>query len=148
MKKTFFLSLALFAFISTETFAQSLQKPNAPDNGTSQRQNRQDKPMADAATRTQRYTDRLTQTLSLDAATSKKVYDSYLARTNKVDEIQASTASGKDKNDALKANKDAFENSLKRILSADQFAQYSKMESDRKNHQGQGHRGEDGKPNK
>jgi periplasmic protein CpxP/Spy len=131
MKKNILFGLLVVTSVSVSTFAQSpaaapAQAPAGKVIPMPQRQ------MADAATRTQKFTDRMTKTLGLDAATSKKVYDAYLARTKKVDEVQASAVSGKEKNEALKSNKDTFEATLKSILPAEAYDKYSKMESDRK----------------
>ena len=47
--------------------------------------------MGDPATRAKKMTDRMTQQLGLDQATSQKVYDVTLSRAQKVDAIQASS---------------------------------------------------------
>ena len=137
MKKNIVFGLLILTSVSINSFAQSApatepQKPAGkimpmPRSG-------EQHPKADAATRTQKFTDRITKALNLDAATSKKVYDAYLVRTKKVDEIQANGADGKAQNPALKANKDNFEAVLKGILAPAQFDQYSKMEADKKDH--------------
>lgn len=144
MKKNILFGLLIVTSVSVSTFAQSPAPATGQAPAGKVMPMPQQHPMADAATRTQKFTDRMTTTLGLDAATSKKVYDAYLARTKKVDEIQASAVSGKEKNDALKANKDAFEVTLKGILPAAAYDKYSKMESDRK----EKHHGDQPKPQK
>ncbi len=81
----------------------------------------------DAPARSKEFTDRLTALLTLDEATSKKVYDTYLANTKSVDEIKFSTDSETVKNEAMNANQDAFDEKLKSILTADQFTKYKKL---------------------
>ena len=140
MKKNIVFGLLILTSVSINSFAQSAPatEPQKPAGKMMPMPRGGDHQKADAATRTQKFTDRITKSLNLDAATSKKVYDAYLARTKKVDEIQANGADGKAQNVALKANKDSFEATLKGILSADQFDKFSKMEADKKDHHHEG----------
>lgn len=143
MKKTLLVISCFVALISVDTFAQqAMTRKNGGDRPHPD--NMQQHPMGDAVTRTQRFVDHLTKDLNLDAATAKKVYDAFLTRTKKVDEIQASNMDGKAKNDALKANKDNLDTALKGILSADQFQKYLEIEKSRR---GRGH-GEGGRPDR
>jgi hypothetical protein len=81
----------------------------------------------DAPARSKEFTDRLTTLLALDEATSKKVYDIYMANTKSVDEIKFSTDSDAVKNEAMNANQEAFDDKLKSILTASQFTKYKKL---------------------
>jgi periplasmic protein CpxP/Spy len=145
MKKNILLGLLIVTSINVSTYAQSTSPAHAPTAAEKvMPMPPPPRPMADAATRTQKFTDRMTKTLGLDEATSKKVFDAFLARTKKVDEIQASGLGGREKNDAMKANKDAFEETLKGILPVGAYDKYTKMESDRK----EKHQGERPKPQK
>ena len=89
--------------------------------------------MADPATRARKMTDRMTQALGLDQPTAQKVYDATLARTQKVNDIQASADNNKAKAQALKANADEYKRTLQGILTPDQLA---KMESTKGNRRG------------
>ena len=82
--------------------------------------------MADAATRAQKMTDKLTQSLGLDAATSAKVLAAATTRCQKVDELQKMT-DNKAKDTALKANSVEYKAALKGILTPAQFAKMSEM---------------------
>ncbi|MVM40466.1 DUF4890 domain-containing protein [Spirosoma sp. HMF3257] len=97
---------------------------------------------ADPTTRAQRMTDQMAKQLSLDEATSKKVYDLTLARAQKVDAIQKGTDDNKAKNQALKANADEFKSKLKGILTPDQFTKFESMRG--RMGRGRGNSGPDG----
>ena len=87
----------------------------------------QQRPMADPQTRARRMTDRMTKQLSLDGATSQKVYDATLAHAQKVDAIMANSDDKKAKGQAMKANADEFKSKLQSILTPDQFAKVQEM---------------------
>ena len=82
--------------------------------------------MADAVTRAQKMTDKLTQSLGLDAATQAKVLAAATTRCQKVDELQKMT-DNKAKDTALKANSVEYKAALKGILTPAQFAKMSEM---------------------
>ncbi len=134
-------ALILFAMMASSQVLLA-QQP-APEKHT-KGADRPPRPMADAPTRAKRMTDRMTKDLSLNEATSKKVYDITLARATKVDQIQSSAMDGKAKNDALKANADDFKAKLKSILTAEQFTKFEAMKRDERGPRGP--RGEDGPP--
>jgi hypothetical protein len=88
----------------------------------------------DAMTRAKKFTETLKTSLNLDDATSQKIFQAYLANTKSVDEIPMLPVSDEEKKAKLKANRVAFDDKLKGILSDDQFAKYQKLEADSKNH--------------
>lgn len=81
----------------------------------------------DALTRSKKFTDDLKVNLGLDDATSQKVFKAYLANTKSVDEIPMLPISDDEKANRLKANKLAFDETLKGILTAEQFDKYIKL---------------------
>jgi len=87
-----------------------------------------------AITRSKHFADTLTQTFKLDAATNKKLYDAYLANTKPVDEIPMLPISDDEKKSRLKANKTAFDETIKSILTPAQFATYIRMDLGEKKH--------------
>lgn len=122
----------LLAFTSLPLLAQQTTTPDvsAQTNGRmgrNQGTNRQQRPMADAPTRARKMTDRMTQQLGLDQATSAKVYDAALARDQKIDNIQKGTDDNRTKAQALKANADDFRGKLQGILTPDQFTKFDAM---------------------
>lgn len=139
MFKKIALGGLLLAFFSFPLLAQQTATPAAPAQANtrmgknlSMRQH----PMADATTRAKKMTDRLTQQLGLDQATSQKVYDVTLSRTQKVDAIQASSDDNRAKEQALKANADDYKAKLKGILTPDQFAKLAAMRGHKRNGRG------------
>ncbi len=144
MFKKIALSGLLLSFVSLSLFAQQTAAPDAPAQvNTRMGKNRpmqQQHQMGDPATRAKKMTDRMTQQLGLDQATSQKVYDVTLARAQKVDAIQASSDDNKAKAQSLKANADDFKAKLKGILTPDQFTKLESM----KGHMRKGRGGPDG----
>ena len=88
----------------------------------------------DALTRSKKFTDVLKTNLDLNDATAQKVFKAYLANTKSVDEIPVLPVSDEEKANKLKANKIAFDETLKGILSTEQFDKYLKMEANKKVH--------------
>jgi hypothetical protein len=81
----------------------------------------------DALTRSKKFSDDLKANLGLDDATSQKVFKAYLGNTKSVDEIPMLPISEDEKTSRLKANKLAFDETLKGILTPEQFDKYLKM---------------------
>jgi hypothetical protein len=81
----------------------------------------------DALTRSKKFSDDLKANLGLDDATSQKVFQAYLGNTKSVDEIPMLPISNDEKTSRLKANKLAFDETLKSILMPEQFEKYLKM---------------------
>ena len=142
MFKKIALSGLLLSMFSLPLLAQQTATPDAPATTTRMGKGRsmQQHPMGDPATRARKMTDRMTQQLGLDQATSQKLYDATLARAQKVNDIQASADDNKAKAQALKANADDFKAKLKSILTPDQFAKVESM----KGHMRKGKGGPDG----
>ncbi|MBD2701037.1 DUF4890 domain-containing protein [Spirosoma sp. BT702] len=116
----------LFSLFSLPLFTQQATAQDVPAQNRAERRGRtmQD---VDPATRAQRMTDRMTKQLSLDEATSKKVYDLVLARAEKMDAIQKNSDDRKTKMQAMKAGTEAFQADLKKVLTAEQFAKFESM---------------------
>jgi len=114
MQKRFII--LLFALIGFQAFAQ----PQAGPRG-------ERPPMPNA----ERFTERMTKELNLNAATSKKVHDAFLNNIKKMDTVFASKVEEKDKRVALDENKKDFQKSMKSILSPVQYAQFLKLEAER-----------------
>jgi hypothetical protein len=110
------LIILLFALIGFQAFAQ----PQAGPRG-------ERPPMPNA----ERFTERMTKELNLNAATSKKVHDAFLNNIKKMDTVFASKVEEKDKRVALDENKKDFQKSMKSILSPVQYAQFLKLEAER-----------------
>ena len=110
------LIIFLFTIMSVQAFAQ----PPAGPRGE-----RPPKPNAE------RFTERMTKELNLNAATAKKVHDAFLNNIKKMDAIFASKSAEKDKRAALDANKKTFEKTMKGILSPAQYTQFLKLEAER-----------------
>jgi len=81
----------------------------------------------DAIPRSKEFADRLTKELGLDAATAKKIHDTFLLNTKSIDEIKMDSGSEAQKRELLKSNKEAFNELLKLILTSAQFNKYLKM---------------------
>lgn len=116
MNKTILPLLYLLMFGSLSLLAQP---PTGP------RGERPPKPNAE------RFTERMTKELNLNAATSKKVHDAFLNNMKKMDAIFASKVDEKEKRAALDANKKVFEKTMKSILSPAQYSQFLKLEAER-----------------
>lgn len=137
-KKIIFGSLVL-SFFSVSLFAQQTAPANAPAQTNARMGKRgamQDKPMADAATRAQKMTNRLTKQLGLDESTAQKVYAAALARDQKIDDIRANSSDKRANARAMKTNADEFKTKLQGILTPDQFAKVEAMR-----HKGRKNRG-------
>lgn len=121
MKKNILIA-AFVIFTTTQLSAQTLtpQKPVKTGNEW--------KMPSDVFKRSKAFAADLQKKLGLDSIQTKKVYDSYLANTKPLDEIQISNASDKEKEIKLKANKVAFNEKLKSILTPAQYAKYLKMD--------------------
>ena len=83
----------------------------------------------DALTRSKKFSDDLKANLGLDDATSQKVFKAYLGNTKSVDEIPMLPISEDAKTSRLKANKLAFDETLKGILTPEQFDKYLKIQA-------------------
>ena len=82
---------------------------------------------SDVFQRAKIYSADLKKKLGLDSVQTKKVYDIYLANTKPLDEISVAAVSDKDKAAMIKSNQVAFSEKMKKILSAQQYQNYSRM---------------------
>lgn len=110
---TLLLSLILFNFTL-------LAQPPAGPRG-------EHPPMPNA----ERFTERMTKELKLNAATAKKVHDAFAKNMKQMEAVFNSKTDEKEKRAALDANRKAFEQTMKGILSPAQFAQFQKLEAER-----------------
>lgn len=86
----------------------------------------------DPTTRARRQTDQMTQYLSLDQATSKKLYVINLDRAQKAEAIMKGSDASKSKAKALRENTDAYQTKLQAILTPEQMAKAEQMQEQRK----------------
>ncbi len=82
---------------------------------------------SDVFKRSKAFADNLQKELGLDSVQTKKVYDAYLANTKPLDEISVQPISEKEKEAEIKANKTAFNETLKGIFTAAQYSKYVKI---------------------
>jgi hypothetical protein len=129
MKYISLIAASVFVIACNSVFAQA----SLPAGKPVKRGNEWKMP-GDALTRSKKFTDDLKSNLGLDDATSQKVFKAYLANTKSVDEIPALPISEDEKTNRLKTNKLAFDETLKGILTPEQFDKYLKKEADMKQH--------------
>lgn len=134
MIKKIALSGLLLSFFSLPLLAQQTATPDVPSQTNTRvgRNRPMQREIGDPATRAKKMTNRMTQALGLDQATSQKVYDATLARAQKVNAIQAGSDDNKAKRQALRANADDYKATLKSILTPDQFAKLDAMKGNKK----------------
>ncbi len=130
-KKIAFSGLML-SMLALPLLAQQTTQPTSEAPATAQKNNRMRYQAADPATRARRQTDRIAKELNLDQATTQKLYDAELVRTQKVDDIMKGSDDGRTKNKALKDNADAFKAKLQTILTPDQMTKMEQLKSQMK----------------
>jgi hypothetical protein len=122
MKKQFAAAIFVSSFCSAGLSAQTKDTGTVPvKTGNEWRM------PDDAVKRSQDFADRLKKDLGLDEETTKKIFQACLANTKPLDEIKVLPLSDKEKADRLKANQAAFKQTLKGILSVDEYVRYVKM---------------------
>ena len=121
MKKVIVSSLILLALTSLKALAQTEDQATKPVKSGDEWQMPKD-----VLLRAKNFSEGLQKSLSLDEATTKKVFNAYLGNTKSVDEIRMGQGSDKEKKDALAANQAEFDQTLKGILSPGQFDNYIK----------------------
>lgn len=129
MKYIGLITLSVFLFLCNDLFAQESLPAGKPVKTGNEW-----KMPGDALTRSKKFTDDLKDRLGLDEATSQKVFKAYLANTKPVDEIPLLSISDEEKASRLKANRLAFDETLKGILSPGQFDKYLKTAANIKSH--------------
>lgn len=127
MKYITFTAAALALLLCNNAFAQTPLAAGKPTKTGNEW-----KMPGDAMTRAKKFTETLKTNLNLDDATSQKVFQAYLGNTKSVDEIPMLPISDEEKKAKLKANRAAFDDKLKGILSGEQFEKYQKLEVDSK----------------
>src|SRR5438045_1188879 len=115
MKTNKLILVLSFALISLNSIAQSSTKPKKTGDEWHA--------AGEAIPRSQAFAASLTKELNLDEANNKKVFQAYLANTKTVDEIKMGQVE-EEKKHALKANEDVFNETLKGILTKEQFTKY------------------------
>lgn len=123
MKKVTLISFLLLALTSKHIVAQTKDQPAQPVKTGDEWQMPKD-----VLLRAKNFSNGLQKSLGLDEATTKKVFNAYLANTKSVDEIRMGNGSDKEKKDALAANQEQFDQILKGILTSSQFDVYMKSE--------------------
>jgi len=128
MKHITLITAAALLFTANCVFAQSSLPAGKPVKTGNEW-----KMPGDAMTRAKKFSETLKTNLDLDDATTQKVFQAYLGNTKSVDEIPMLPISDDEKKAKLKANRLAFDDMLKGILSGEQFEKYQKLEADSKN---------------
>ena len=128
------LMLSLFArpLLAQQPTTPASEAPAAAASAANKTNRMQHHQATDPATRARRQTDRMAKMLNLDQATAQKVYDADLARTQQVDAILKGTDANKNRQQALKANADAFKAKLQTILTPEQLAKVEQMKAQMK----------------
>jgi len=119
MKKVIILGVLALVLCGIKAKAQTEEQAEAPVKNGNEWQMPKDVLM-----RSKKFADGLKQSLGLDDATTKKVFNAYLGNTKSVDEIKVAQVSEKEKKDKLAANQQAFLKTLQRILTPSQYDAY------------------------
>ena len=121
MKKVILCSVVFLTLGAACAFAQTQEPGSKPVKVGNQWQMPKD-----VLLRAKTFADKLQKSLQLDEPTTKKVFNSYMWNVKSVDEIRMGKGSQKEKKDALSLNQERFDQTLKGILSAEQFSKYLK----------------------
>ena len=78
----------------------------------------------DAIPRSKAFAEKIKKELSLDNATTQKVFQTYLANTKTVDEIKLGGGNEDQVKESLKANREEFNGKMKGILTKEQYEKY------------------------
>jgi len=128
MKKVTLFSFMLLALTSLKALAQTDDKTTQPVKTGNEWQMPKD-----VLQRAKTFSESLQKSLSLSDTATKKVFNAYLGNTKSVDEIRMGQGSESEKKAALTANRQAFDQILKGILTPAQFKTYIKEEKGKKN---------------
>jgi len=121
MKKAITLGALALVLCGIKAQAQTDEQAEAPVKKGNEWQMPKDVLM-----RSKKFADGLKQSLGLDDATTKKVFNAYLGNTKSVDEIKVDQGSEKEKKDKLVANEEEFLKTLQGILTPAQYDAYLK----------------------
>jgi len=122
MKKITLLSLLLLAIAGGKALAQSSNPPQPVKSGDEWQMPKE------LLTRAKNFSENVQKALGLDEPTTKKIFSAYLGNTKSVDEIRVGNDSEKEKADKLAANRAAFDQGLKGLMTPTQFDGYLKLE--------------------
>jgi hypothetical protein len=122
MKSKNFVGMILLTIAIGQLQAQSTQNEKPVKTGDEW------KMPSDVLKRSREFAGKLQKKLGLDDAQTKKVYDAYLANTKPLDEISVQPIPEKEKTAKINANKAAFNETLKGILTPAQYERYLKMD--------------------
>ncbi|MCO5948297.1 hypothetical protein [Mucilaginibacter flavidus] len=122
MKKAIILSALALTLCGIKAKAQTGEQAETPVKNGNEWQMPKDVLM-----RSKKFADGLKQSLGLDDATTKKVFNAYLGNTKSVDEIKVAQVSEKEKKDKLAANQQEFLKILQGILTPAQYDAYLKQ---------------------
>lgn len=123
MKKRIVIAIMLLTSTGICVSAQTTQPQKPVKTGNEW------KMPSDVFKRSKTFANGLQKDLGLDTVQTKKVYDAYLANTKPLDEISISPIPEKEKQAAIKINKTAFNETLKKIFTPVQYNKYIKMET-------------------
>ncbi|MHA4810740.1 hypothetical protein ACX0G9_21720 [Flavitalea flava] len=127
MKSKLLSVMLVFIFCGVRLFAQkkdTLPKPVKTGNEWHM--------PTEAIKRSHDFANLLKKDLTLDDATTKKVFDIHFGNTKSVDEIRMGPGSENAKAQAMKGNKEALKAKLKTVLSPEQYDKFMKIGDDKK----------------
>jgi hypothetical protein len=124
MKKNLLLAVLLANFCLSHLSAQTPEKPVKTGDEW--------KMPGDVIQRSKTFAAGLRKQLGLDSVQAKKVYEAYLANAKPLDEIAFLPLSDKEKDNRRKANKAAFDETLKGIFTPAQFDTYIRLAKNNK----------------
>ncbi len=127
MEKLILFSLTLLVLTSLNALAQTDDQTTQPVKTGNEWQMPKD-----VLQRASTFSDSMQKSLSLSDTATKKVFNAYLGNTKSVDEIRLGQGSESEKKAALTANRAAFDQILKGILTPAQFETYTKEEKAKK----------------
>jgi hypothetical protein len=120
MKKIILLCVVLGAGIATRLPAQSKDSASLPVKTGNEWQMPKD-----VLVRSRNFSNHCQKLLSLDSATTQKLFQLYLGNTKSVDEIRIGNAPEKEKKAALAANQQQFDARVRPLLTAAQWERYT-----------------------
>ena len=123
MKKTILFTCMLLSLTGLRTLAQTDNQPLKPVKTGDEWQMPKD-----VLQRASAFSDSLQKSLHLTDTVKRRVFSAYLGNTKSVDEIRMAPLSENEKTTALAANRKAFDQTLRGILSPVDFDRYIRNE--------------------
>jgi tRNA U38,U39,U40 pseudouridine synthase TruA len=108
--------ISILFFLLSLLFSAQLQAQVDADRYT--------KSTIEPAVRAKKKADKILQIIDAKPDIATKIYDLYLVRIRKTDDIKGSAISNEDKDKALKLNKDDFESKLKTLIGDADFTKF------------------------